>query len=394
VAECSCTFQSTSPLDLNPNSVSESGPHRSLGKLSVMKTAIFILLGIIVLVVFSCSNEGDGFFARILGGKSGTPVTVESVAVEDRPVELRIPATIKQQELVEVSVPDEVIVERIIATEGGKINSGDPVARLSDSDLAARLARLRVDAKDAQATLEKNNYFFANRDRLLSEGRIDQTQHDNLESEIAKNEAALEKIKQDITKYEDRSSAPIVTSPATGTLFSINVTQGTTLTPGTSIATVAKGEGPSLTFETTENVAGKFRVGQIVKVLMHDISNMRTTARITAISPTPDKQGNMSITALLANGTKVGTTPDADVVTTSGEIQRIFVIPEEALIRERGAIFVFIVQKKTAHKVQVLPSETIGNRVEITRGLTEDSLVVVKGQDKLSEGTTVSVLRK
>ena len=38
---------------------------------------------------------------------------------------------------------------------------------------------------------------------------------------------------------------------------------------------------------------------------------------------------------------------------------------------------------------RVIPSETVGTQVEIVRGLKDDDLVVVRGQEKLAEGTVV-----
>lgn len=360
-----------------------------------MKTAILIAVGAVILVVFSCSNEGDGFLARILkGGRGGIPVMVESVVLQERQKEIAVPAIIAAAESTEISLPDDVIVERVIAPEGSRVNAGDPIIRLSDTDISARLARLKSDAKDAQATLDKNSYFLKNRDRLLTEGRIDQTQYDNLESEVSKDEAALEKLKQDISRIEERALAPVVVSPFAGTVVKMSAAPGITAYAGKPIAAVAKGDGMTVSLHLPSLLTGSIQAGHIIRIKFPDLGVETVSTRINSVGTEIDETGQFTAYATLPSNGRFKAGMRAQALVPTGENQRIFIIPESALLRERGAVFVFTVDKGKAHKAQVIPSESVGDRVEILRGLKEDGIVVVSGQEKLSEGTVVDIWRK
>ncbi len=55
-----------------------------------------------------------------------------------------------------------------------------------------------------------------------------------------------------------------------------------------------------------------------------------------------------------------------------------------------GGLFVWIVDKENgAHRTDVTIGNTVGNKVEITSGLSEGQRVVTEGYQKLSEGTKV-----
>lgn len=363
-----------------------------------MKTAILIAIGTVILIAFSCSNEGDGFLARLLKGSSaGVPVTVESVSVQERTKEMAVPAALEAAEGVEVTLPEDVIVEAVLVREGDRVAAGDPIVRLSETDVTARLAKLRNDLKEAQALLDKNTYFLKNRDRLLGEGRIDQTQYDNLESEVAKDEASLEKIRQEITKMEERQTNPVVACPAAGIVTKIAAAPGLTAPAGKPIMTVAKSDQMTATFRLPQALSGAIRPGQTVPILFPEQGNASAAARVMGVGAEIDPNDNaFPVTAVFSNaGGRYRPGMRALAQVPTADRQRLFIVPEEALIRERGAVFVFTVDDRVAHKVQVIPSESIGgNRVEILRGLKEGDIVVVRGHDKLSEGTRVDIWKK
>lgn len=362
-----------------------------------MKSVILIAVGTIILIAFSCSNEGDGFFARLLKGSSaGVPVTVESVAVQDRAKEMTITTTLEAPEGVEVTLPEDVIVEAVLVREGDRVAAGDPLVRLSEADVTAKVAKLRNDMKEAQAEFDKNTYFLKNRDRLLGEGRIDQTQYDNLESEVSKDEAALEKIRQDITKMEERQTTPVVASPAAGIITKIATAPGLTTPAGKPIMTVAKSEQMTATLRLPPALSGALQAGQTISLTLPERNNESVTARVMGVGTeaNPD-DGTLSATVAIANaGGRFKPGMRAQTRIATADHQRLFIVPEEALIRERGAVFVYTVDNTVAHKVQVLPSESVGNRVEILRGLKDGDIVVVRGHDKLAEGTKVDIWKK
>lgn len=359
-----------------------------------MKTAIFAVLAAIALIAFSCSNEGGGFFEKLFKiGGSAVPVTVESVTIEDRTQDFKVPAVLEPSETMDVTLTEDSAIERVFVMEGDAVNAGDQLFKLSEQDIALRLAKRRSDLKDAQANLEKNTYFLKNRDRLFAEGRIDRTQYDSISTDVTASEAAQEKIQLDITKLEDRARDSIVTAPIAGIINKINTASGLTVLAGKPIMSITKADPITAAFRVSSANASAVRPGMTLTMRFPDINGETVQARVTNVGAEIDPKDNtFQAKVAIPNATaryKAGMRVEA--LFSSPEKQRFFLIPEEALIKERRAFFVFTVSKGVAHRVQVIPNETVGNQVEITRGLSEEDLVVVKGSDKLTEGAVVDI---
>lgn len=362
-----------------------------------MKAAIFIIIGCIVLVAFSCSNEGDGFLSRLLKGKgNAVPVMVESVTASDKSVGITAPAKVEPVESTDVSFPSDITVEKIFVAEGSAVSAGDALFSISEQDLSSQLARKRTDLKEAKSNLDKNNYFLKNRDRLFEEGRIDKNQYDNLESEVRASEAAFEKIQQEITKAEDLSRNNIVQSPTGGIVSKIYTPPGNTQIAGKTVMAISRPDPITISFKLLSQNAAAVKPGMIIKVRFLDLNGETTSARVTSVGTELDQTtGTFPVRAILSNPTgRYKSGMQAEASFTSSESQRVFLISENALIHERMAYFVYTVSDGKARKVQVIPNETSGSKVEIIRGLAEGDIVVVKGSDKLTDGTVVDIWKK
>lgn len=353
--------------------------------LTVSFFALFLIQG--------CSNEGGGLLDRFLKGTSSAiPVTVESVTAIERSQNLKVPAEL-EVETVDVSLSEDTIVEKVFSNEGETVTAGDPLFKISEQEISIKLAKLRNDLKDEQATLDKNNYLLRNRDRLLEEGKIDRSQYDGFDNEVQLNEATIEKKQAEISRLEERLANPIVTTPITGIVSKINAAPGISVPANRTIMTITRADPITLSFKLQSLNASAVKPGMIVKAKILDFLGEPIPARIVSVGTELDPgDSSFSVKAQIANpGIRLKAGMKAEVEFPTQEKQRFLVIPEEALIKEQRAFFVFLVVNGVAHKIQVIPNESIGNRIEISRGLKEGDIVVVKGNDKLNEGTVVDI---
>lgn len=362
-----------------------------------MKTAIFIIIGALAIIAFSCSNEGDGFLSRLLKGKgSAVPVTVESVVATDRSIVITAPAKVEPIDSTEVSFPADVTIEKIFVSEGSSVNLGDALFSVSSEDVLSQIARKKVNLKEAKSNLDKNSYFLKNRDRLFEEGRIDKSQYDNLEAEVQASEAAYEKIQQEITRTEELARNNIVHSSSGGVISKIYTPSGSTQVAGKPVLVVSRPDPLTISFRLPSQNAAAAKSNQVIRAKFIDLGGETVSARITSVGAELDQAtSSFPVKAVVSNPAgryKVGM--QAEVTFTSPESQRVLLVPEEALVRERMAYFVYTVSKGKVQKVQVIPNETVDSKVEILRGLAEGDIVVVKGKDKLTDGTVVDIWGK
>ncbi len=359
-----------------------------------MKLAVIVSLAAAILIAFSCSNEREGFISRLLkGAESGVPVTVESVVMRENAQKITVAAELGTAESADVSVPEEAIVDRFLVSEGDRVTAGDAVARLSEDEMNLRIVRLRTELRDAQSKLEKDSYLLRNRDRLLDEERIDQERYDKLESEIETDEREIEKINQDIARLEEVAGDATLKSPISGVVTKRYVSAGAVAPAKSPIITISKVDPAVVEFKLTADMSTMVRPGNPVRVRFPALGGRSVEGSITAIDTKLDPEsGNFTVLASIPNPLgvyKAGM--KANVEFEGPNKQQVFVIPEAALIRQDRNFFVFTVVKGAAHKVQVIPKQSKGNYIEIARGLREADLVVVRGHDKIKEGTKVDI---
>jgi len=72
----------------------------------------------------------------------------------------------------------------------------------------------------------------------------------------------------------------------------------------------------------------------------------------------------------------------------------VLVIPRVALTLDSLGDSVFVVEKNTAHRREVKLGYEESDVIEVISGLSLNDQVVVVGQDGLSDGTPVEVLRE
>ena len=361
-----------------------------------MKLGIFIAIAAAILVAFSCSNEEDGFISKLLKGQEATvPVTVESVATKDKAQKFDLSGTVEAAESADVTVPDEAIVDRFLVDEGDRVEAGDRVARLSEDEMNLRIVRMRADLREAQSKLEKDSYLLRNRDRLLDEERIDQERFDKLEGDVETTEGEIERLRQDIARLEDAAGDATLASPISGIVTKRNVSAGAVVAGGSSVMTIAKIDPAVVKFQLTSDKSAMVRPGTTVRITFPRLRGRRADGRVTAVDTKVDSEsGTFDVTATIPNPDGVYKAGMGANVEIENPVKRqVFIVPEVAIVKEGRSFFVFTVKDGVAHKVQVLPSQTSGKYVEITRGLNEDDLVVVRGHDKIKEGTKVDIWR-
>ncbi|MFH1830081.1 MAG: efflux RND transporter periplasmic adaptor subunit [Pseudomonadota bacterium] len=359
-----------------------------------MKRAILISLACAVLIAFSCSNEKGGIISNLLKGEeSGVPVTVESVVMRENVQKIAIPATIGPAESADVSVPEEAIVDRFLVSEGDSVAAGDAVAKLSEDEMNLRIVRLRADLRDAQSKLEKDSYLLRNRDRLLEEERIDQERYDKLESEVEADEGEIEKLNQDIARLEAALGDATLKSPVSGVVTKQYISAGAVAPAKSPILTISKVDPAIVEFQLTADMSTMVHPGLPVRVRFPTLDGRRAEGSITAVDSTLDSESSkFTVRASIPNALGVYKAGMRANVEFEGPTkQQVFVIPEAALVREGRSFFVFTVVNGAARRVQVLPKQTNGNYIEITRGLKEADMVVVRGHDKIKEGTKVDI---
>jgi len=321
------------------------------------------------------------------------PVAVEKVAMQEREIKVIVPATLAPSDQIEVRLPFEAHIDKVFVKVGDTVKPGLVLCHLSEDYINIRLASLRADLQEAQATLEKNQYFLRNRDRLLEEGRIDKNQYDNLDAEVTANEAALERSRTQITSLEGQQGSVNITSPISGIVQTVYAQPGVAVQEKQILFVITKVDPIAVVFALASYEAKNVQPNMPVQVRFRELPGETVTTMISSVGAQVNPEtGRFDVRAQIPNpyGTyKVGMVGQVEFA--GAERQKFFSVPAEAVITDNRRHYVFTVSKGIAHKVQVVPREIKADVAEIIEGLADGDLVVVKGNKQLKEGSVVDI---
>jgi membrane fusion protein (multidrug efflux system) len=269
-------------------------------------------------------------------------------------------------------------VTEVFVDSGARVEEGQPILALDAR--AARAAVAQAEATRDAARQELRRVRELSAENVAAQARLDEAQ-----AAAARAEAELEAAR---AALEDRR----LKAPFAGTLGIVAVDRGGYVDPTTRIAALDDLSAVEVSFALPEARYARISPGQTVRLHSAVYPDRVFTGEIVVRAASVDPATrSFEVRARLDNpGRRLvgGMFAEVEVVLGSG---RALTIPEEAVVSEGAATYVFTVEDGTARRTEIETGSSLGPRTEVTRGLREGARVVVTGWDSLSDGAAVSV---
>jgi RND family efflux transporter MFP subunit len=327
--------------------------------------------------------------------------------------------TARRQATVSSKVTGKVV--EVLVEEGTQVAAGQLVARIDAAipDAALRLAESQVQAassarEETRVRIEKAKLDLRRQRELAAGGFTSQAQVDEASTELAALQARL-RVQGDDLAVAERALAlrrqdvadTEIRAPFAGVVTSKNAQPGEMISPmsagggftRTGICTLV--DMSSLEFEIDVNEAyiNRVRPGQPAEGVLDAYPDLRIPAHVITIVPTADRQKATVMVRIAIDAKDARILPDMGVKVSfveprrEGEpAQRAVTVPKAALRRDGEADVVLVVNgedKLERRAVQV--SDTTGDQVKVTAGLTGAERVVIEGPATLKDGDRVRV---
>ena len=313
---------------------------------------------------------------------SGRPVGVEVAKPRIDTVAVTVEAvgTALANEAVNITPKVSGIIGKITFKEGGRANKGDVLVELDATELNANLEEQRVALRQAQRLYDRALALFNN--RTVSRARIDELQ------------ASLEGAKARVRANEARLQDYIIRAPFSGRLGLRRVSVGALVTPGTEITTLDDTSRVKVDFRVPESVLSLARPGLLIQaesVTYSEIFNGIVKTLDSRIDPVTRSIELRTEFANADGRLKPGMFLTAKLSIESRD--NAVLVPEEALISRGATHFVFLVRDGKASRTKVRIGERLIGEVEILEGVSADDVVVVRGLQKIRDGSTVKPIK-
>ena len=191
-----------------------------------------------------------------------------------------------------------------------------------------------------------------------------------------------------VSSAEYQLSLYDLTTPISGVVEAVNVTENNFSASGTVAFVISNGNNKTVTFYVTDQVRQTLTPGQEVTVTS---DGMVYQGAITEIGGVVDASTGLFQVKAVIDAQDL---PDGLVVelsTTAYVVEDAVLVPSDALYFEDGDAYVFLLQDGTAVRVPVTIGLYTTDTIAITQGLTPGDQVITSWSASLKDGAPVRV---
>ncbi|MFY2763596.1 efflux RND transporter periplasmic adaptor subunit [Arenimonas sp. MALMAid1274] len=308
------------------------------------------------------------------------PATVTTTAVAQKPWADTIEAlgTARANESVMVTAKVTETVVRVNFEDGDLVEAGSVLVDLSGRAEVAGLEEAAAEYREAQRLYQRQQQLTAQ--KLIPASQLD-TQR-----------AAMESARARLDATRARLADRVITAPFAGVLGFRQVSPGTLVTPGTTIASLDDVSVIKLDFAVPESFLSALSQGQEITASSAAYPGRQFSGRVTTVDSRIDPVTRaITVRAEIANPERELRPGMLLTVQVYRPERQALVIPEISVVQVAQAAHVFRVKDDdTVEQVDVKLGARRDGEVEVLEGLAAGDRIVVDGTVKLRAGATVT----
>ena len=186
-----------------------------------------------------------------------------------------------------------------------------------------------------------------------------------------------------------------VTSPVTGTVTSIDIAVGDSVTTQTTIAVVSNLERLRVIADIPERYSAYLKTGLVASLEFQAFPGKIWSAEVSSVSARLNQESRslrieLKLTDNKSSSIKAGMF--ADIRLTIESRENVVAVPSNIITEYDSEKYVYTVEDGQARKKTIVTGLEGNGEIEILSGLAAGETVVTKGQSFLSDGDPVSVV--
>jgi len=340
---------------------------------------ILIILGILVTVKILFLSHKESTPGMASGKNPASPVSVYVATTEELNNIVYATGTLMANEVVTLLPEISGKIVFLHTPEGAKVNKGDLLVKINDADFQAQLRKLELQK---QIAVEKAGRL----KQLLEVNGVSKEEYDMAENVVNTTAADIEFVKSQILKTEIRA-------PFSGKLGLRNVSEGSFITPSTSITTIQQINPVKIDFSVPEKYAGLLRINDTINFVIDGIDR-KCYARIYAIEPNINQATRTIQLRALAENSKGDLLPGAfaRIELPLAKIKNAIMIPTESIIPVLKGKKVFLCRNGKAQESMVETGVRTDTRIQVLTGVAPGDSVLTTGIMQIKSGTKVKIV--
>ena len=340
-----------------------------------------LLIGVVLLagvVVYLNLPENE---AAQRSGPRATPVKTAIVSAKTFPITIESLGTTIANESVNITSQVTDTVQAINFEDGDKVEQGELLVQLNNSQERARVEELKANIEEAKrqfsriADLRQSN---ATSEQLL----------DEQQARVKALEAQLDIARAQLSDLQIRA-------PFSGLLGNRVISIGSLVQPGSTITTLDDISVVKVDFSIAENHLASVAKGQRITASSVAYPGVDFEGVISNIDTRLDPVSRAIRARAIIQNKDARLRPGMLLtVTVEKRVLDTLVVPEKALVPVEDKQFVYVVKDNVAHQVEVAIGERRPGLVQIVDGLVSGDEVITEGTLRVRDQSPVNVLNR
>ncbi len=298
--------------------------------------------------------------------------------------------TLYYERISHVSSEVSGLVTKIDFYAGDRVNKGTPIVHLDTEILEKEILIHKNKIEQAELHINHAQKNYQRMDYLYKKSGISERNYDD--ARFVYQDALLKKLsaKTTLEKLLIQKRKSVINAPFNGIILEKNVDSGDWVQQGKLLISIGSVKDLFIKVPVAETLLKFISFGQRVPITIN-ANNKEITGTIDNLSPIADeKTKNVFVKIRIPMLTKVAQNMSATVYISTGNTQKIAMIPRDALIKFQGNDFVYTIREKKAVMLPVNIMTYLGDRIGAdNEHFTEGMPVVVDGNERLRPGQSV-----
>jgi len=350
----------------------------SMGK---MKKSISLL------AILALAGMQSGVVAQ--QGPPPANVRVALASIESLAPETIVPGTVVSRNDARLAAEvDGRLLE--VLDVGTFVNRGDAVAKIEDTPIRLRRDELQAEVERAQARLrylesEEKRYVQLAESNLAAATKLEETRSD---SDVSRSDLRVAKSR--LAQVEDQLARTGIKAPFDGIVVERLMMPGERVDVGKNVVRMVDQQHLEVIARAPLEYYSYVRSGQQLKLRTGPISTSGIVRTVVAVGSENTHQFELRLD-IESNRFPVGQTLRVSIPTS--DARDALVVPRDALVLRPDGITLFVVgEDQTARQLPVTTGIDAGDRIEVMGELEDGDTVIIRGNERLRPGQSVSIM--
>lgn len=312
--------------------------------------------------------------------------------------EVSLSGTVISPRIAKLSTEVSGIIEAMEVEIGDPVRAGEPILQLNSELDSLSLTAARAATEQAIQELKDAKRRLADAKELAKRHSVSANEIESLAAEVRIDTAGLERLRAEQQRQAVLLRRHKLSAPFAGIISRKLVEQGEWIQPGQAVVELIATTGLRIDFQVPQTVYAKLAQATDVHVKLAALPGKDFDGKIESVIPVTDPNTRTFMIRVALNDPQIKMAPgmSASAVLKLNTGTMGVVVQRDALLRyPDGRITVWVVnQKQDQSRVserQVETGRSFNGKVAITRGLTPNTQVVVRGNEALREGQAVII---